>query len=473
VETTRLELTPKQSEFYNLVTAESVPNASYIGGLGSGKTVVGTANVLSFAQQYPGIRGLLLAPTYDQLVQGALQTFMEWCPPNYIKSHNRQEKIIQFNFFDEKGHPSEMLYRSTSEIDRIRSHEYAYVWWDEQAMSPEGSLQVVRGRLRHKRGVPSNWHYPIFGTTTPRGRNWLYRAFGGERMPNETDAAYKNRMSRFEMVHATTYDNQQNLPADYIDLQELAIQGDEQLRQQEIEGLFVSFEGLVYPQFNEELHVRHSDPCPWDSPQLIKRIAGVDFGGGDPSAIVFLGQGKSGAWHQFGEKVWTRPVGDVEMGEELHQWNSLARLDNVWCDPSNQTAIATFKASGLPAGPEVVSRHAAQGALALSARAINDREQGIRLVGELLSRRVFSINSSCTNSIAEFYSYLFKTQVDGEGNQYRTNTPIDHHADCMDARRYGLMGSMTYKGMTRPGDRGTRKGKGKGRRIYRRRRVAA
>ena len=475
----QLRLTAKQDAFYTLVIDEKVPNAGYIGGLGSAKTVCGTALVLSLLQAYPGIRGLLVAPTFDQLKQGSLQTFMEWCPQNYILSHNRTEHIIQFNFLDDEGNPSELLYRSTSDIDRIRSHEYAFCWWDESAMSPEDARQVIRGRLRHRRGLPlrsdgrADWHYPIFDTTTPRGRNHLYRAFSPDTMPGESAAMHDSRRSRFKMVHATTYDNQENLPVGYIEEQEAALLGDEQLRQQEIEGLFVTFEGLVYPQFSPDAHVRPvdaPDPTPYTSPEVVKRVAGVDFGGGDPTAIVSLGQGKSGKVHQYAEKVWPggQNPGDTGIGEVLHEWNKKAPFDAIWCDPSNQTSIATLRSAGLPAGPLVSAR--GSGGQGLTARAINDRAVGIRLVGDLLSRRQLTFNPGCAQSISEFYSYLYKSAVDGEGNQYRTSTPIQHHADAMDARRYAVMGLFTNKGLSLHG-RGI---KARRRKVRRRaRRIAA
>lgn len=458
-----LRLSPKQGEAFQSV-ANGCPNTGFIGGLGSGKTVVGTAITLFLLQKYPGIRILLCAPTFDQISQGSLQTFMEWCPPSYVKSHNRSEHIIQFVWADQKGNPSELIYRSTTEIDRIRSHEYGACWWDESSMSPESARSVIRGRLRSKRGVPAGWSYPVYETTTPRGRNHLWRAYDHMQMSGETPEQMKSRRKRFHMVHATTYDNAANLPPDYIDQIEASMHGDEQLRQQELEGLFVAFEGLVYPQFDENVHVRdvHSpNPVPWDSSDLVKRVAGVDFGGGDPTAVVILGQGRSGKWHQYGEMVWNGPTSEATIAEYLFQWHGSDQfpgtyLDHVWCDPQNQTAIATLKAAGIPAGPEVARRGAGITPNAISARAINDREQGIRLVGDLLSRRYLTFNPSCTQSISEMYGYLYKEATDGTGNKYRTSTPIDHHADAMDARRYALMGSMTFRGMN-PNGKGLRR----------------
>lgn len=93
---TYLRLTPKQDELFGLVADTKCPNAGFIGGLGSGKTVVGTALTLYLLEKYPGIRILVCAPTYDQLAQGTLMSFMEWCPQNYIAGWNRTEHIIIF-----------------------------------------------------------------------------------------------------------------------------------------------------------------------------------------------------------------------------------------------------------------------------------------------------------------------------------------------------------------------------------------
>jgi hypothetical protein len=386
--------------------------------------------------------------------QGSLQTFMEWCPPGYVLSHNKTDHVIQFAWKDDKGNPSEILYRSTAEIDRIRAHEYGACWWDESAMSPQGARAVIRGRLRSRRGldkVPTDptgrplWHYPMYETTTPRGRNHLWRAYGPDMMPGETPEQRKSRLSRFVMVHATTYENEDNLPVGYIDEVEASTSGDSQLRQQELEGLFVAFEGLVYPQFSEGIHVQ-PDPVPWESEDLVTRVAGVDFGGGDPTAVVLLGRGRSGKFHQYGERVWTGPTSENDIAAELFEWNTRAKLDMVWCDPSNQTAIATLRASGLPAGPQVQGR-AAKSPMSITARSINDRAQGIRLVSDYLSRRALTFNENCVQSVSEFYTYLYKTAASGDGSQYRTSTPIDNHADCMDARRYAMMGALLLKGV--------------------------
>lgn len=405
-----------------------MPNAAYVGGLGSGKTVAGTAIILTLAQQFPGIRMLLCAPTYDQIRQGSLQTFLEWCPPNYILRHNRTDHVLTFVFGNE--FQSELLYRSTTEIDRIRSHEYGAVWWDESAMSSEDARQVIRGRLRSRRGVPSNWHYPIFETTTPRGRNHLWRMYTRDSVPNEAAHVRDARLKRFRMVHATTYDNSANLPDGYIEMQELTLSGNASLRQQEIEGLFVNLEGLVWPQFSELQHVRPA-PAPWADRFVRGRVAGVDFGGGDPTGIVTLGSTDGLRYHVYENELWREPVGLDAIGAWLTERHARAPFNAIWCDPSNQVAIQTLRSAGLPAGP--LQGHT-------SARAINDRAEGIRLVGSYLSQGRLTIEPACGDLVSQIMSYVYKEAQTPDGTRYITSTPLDHHADLPDALRYALMG---------------------------------
>jgi len=422
-------LTEKQDEMYSFVLEKRVSNSAFVGGLGSGKTVVGTATALTLLQQFPGIRILLCAPTYDQIRQGSLQTFLEWCPPNYIISHNRTDHLITFVFGDGRFN-SEMLYRSTTEIDRIRSHEYGAVWWDESAMSSEDARQVIRGRLRSKRGVPEGWHYPIFETTTPRGRNHLWRMYSRDHIPNESPVVRESRLKRFRMVHATTYDNERNLPAGYIEMQELTLSGNDSLRQQELEGLFVNLEGLVWPQFSVMQHVREA-PAPWGDGTISRRVAGVDFGGGDPTGIVTLGSTDGERYHVYEERLWTEPVGLDKIGEWLMERHKIAPFNAIWCDPSSQVAIQTLRSAGLPAGP--LQGH-------VSARAINDRAEGIRLVGSYFARNQLTIDMGIGSLVSQIMSYVYREAATQDGTRFVTSTPLDHHADLPDALRYAVMG---------------------------------
>lgn len=179
---------------------------------------------------------------------------------------------------------------------------------------------------------------------------------------------------------------------------------------------FVARSGLVYPQFNYNVHVR---PAPFRLADARRVVAGVDFGGGDPTAAVVLGLSADHHVHQFAEFYKTGAVAVDQIVGFLSKFN----CGVVVCDPSEPVAIATMVAAGIPARP-----------------ADNRRGEGLAEVGFLLDHDRLSIDPACTHSIEEFPGYRWADRVDPNDNtRYRTRTPVNHHADAMDARRYACM----------------------------------
>lgn len=183
---------------------------------------------------------------------------------------------------------------------------------------------------------------------------------------------------------------------------------------------FVGRSGLVYAQFMAETHVK-PDPCKWE--ECKRRVAGVDFGGGDPTAALPLGMTAREHVHQYGEAYWRGPVTVEDIANCLMPWHRRAPFSRVLCDPSEPVAIESLRRLGLPAEP-----------------ADNRRGEGLGQVAFLLDNNRLTINPQCTDSIEEFRGYRWRDRVDPHSKErYATTTPVDHHADAMDARRYAVM----------------------------------
>ena len=55
-----------------------------------------------------------------------------------------------------------------------------------------------------------------------------------------------------------------------------------------------------------------------------------------------------------------------------------------------------------------------------------------------------TVSPSCTYTITEYGQYIWAKKKEGDtGVVYFTKTPIDHHADAMDATRYAVSGLGT------------------------------
>lgn len=185
---------------------------------------------------------------------------------------------------------------------------------------------------------------------------------------------------------------------------------------------FIGRSGLVFPQFDRELHVRESDPVPWE--QCDYRFMGYDTGGGDPTALVAFGAYRraNDGWriHQYGEwyerKVPT--VGDIT--GFLEQWPG---CDYVECDPREPTIQATLKSLGYPA--ELGNWK---------------RGEGLAIYSEWLSDNRLTHSARCVNTIREYSGYRWREGTDPHSKErYATATPVDNHADAKDATRLVLV----------------------------------
>src|SRR3990167_4140726 len=193
-----------------------------------------------------------------------------------------------------------------------------------------------------------------------------------------------------------------------------------------IDDAFMGKTGMVYDQWDPLLHVRQEDPMAWG--EYTYRLAGVDPGGGDPTAIVVIGVWQdqmTGAlrFHQpeGGEFYKRGPVSQEQMVNWLAQWPNLTR---IYDGSSGGTTLL----SGL--------RHYYGNRVWPADR---DR-QGIGTIASLLDSQSLTIHASNENSINEFNGYRWVDRVDPHDKlRYRTNTPVDNHADAMDARRYACV----------------------------------
>jgi PBSX family phage terminase large subunit len=204
-----------------------------LGGVGSGKSHAGSPWVLKQYLEYPDSLDLITANTYSQLMTATLASVFKnldaWGVPfNY----NGQKKILTVN------NTKKFLCLSADTYDNHRGIEVGAWWGDEAAYYKEDAFKVFSGRLRDKRGPLT-----VLFTTTPKGFNWLYDYFAGEKKTKD-----------YHYIKANSYANK-HLPHGY--LASLAEQYDDKLIEQELGGEFVNIQsGRTYYAFNREAHVK-------------------------------------------------------------------------------------------------------------------------------------------------------------------------------------------------------------------------
>lgn len=391
---------PRQREFIYDVS----PICAAITGIGGAKTTSGAAKVVLACEAAPGTRALVTAPTFSQLEQATIRKILELIPPARRATVNKNEHLITLI------NGSEIIYQSADNPDHFRGPEYALFWMDEASYCSEEAFLVGAGRARQ----------PLFRqiilTSTPAGKNWLYRLLEpailhGGRSPD----------GMISMHTWTTFENP-FLPPEAVAMQRRLYEGT-QFYEQDLLGMFKSFTGLVYqPPLSALVDV--SPDGPWR-----QVVGGVDFGSTNPyahaTAAVVVAEDTAGRYHAIAE--FHRHHASID---ELAVWMMEAQQQyNVtrWeADRSQFTGIQLLAAGGLP----VTQTPPPSVASVLDGIAIIQRRFA---TGGLFINRV-----RCPALITELSHYQWQETSPGTRALPRQE-PIKLHDDGLDALRYAVV----------------------------------
>jgi len=245
------------------------------GGFANGKTTAAVIKALKLAKEYPGSNGLIARSTYPKLNDTIRKEFLAWCPDSWIKRRALSVEnlvelengtVINFRYVQQHGKSGE------GSSSNLLSATYDWIVID-QIEDPEISEKDFLDLLGRLRG---NAIYDGDDITMPRTgprwlivlanptRNWVYRKLvkplldykAGLYNPDLLiDADTKEPI--IELFEGSTYTNEENLPPDYIKGLESAYKG--QMRERYLMGGWGAFEGLVYPQYNQMVHLLPKD----------------------------------------------------------------------------------------------------------------------------------------------------------------------------------------------------------------------
>lgn len=370
-----------------------------IGGIGSGKTLAGIHESIRRALKHPGSVGMIVAPTYPMLRDTVLRTFFEEI------GGEESPLISQYRVQDKEVHlvnGSIILFRSADKPKRLRGPNIDWFYIDEAAMTSRRTWDILIGRIR--RGVvDKGWI-----ATTPKGFDWVYEVF--EKDPGEST----------EYFHAQSSDNK-HLPSDY--LRSLKERYSGTFYEQEVQGLFRAFEGIVYKDFNPKLHVKPRD---WFKPveEYKEVVVGVDWGYTNPTTFLIIGVTGDQDYHVLEEFYETRlQIGQITQKAKGYQERYQPTF--WYCDPSEPSFIDEFNQSGIPAE-----------------EGINEITPGINKVASFMQPkqgpgtppRLF-ISESCENLINELQKYRFPEAREGRPNKDKPLKVDDHLCDGL---RYAL-----------------------------------
>lgn len=242
----------------------------FIGGaFANGKTTAIVMKCLMVARDYPGCRICLGRSTKVKLRTTLQREFFKWCPKSWIKRYNKTEgeleltngSCVDFRYISQKGTDEG---ESTS---NLLSANYDLIAIDqvEDPELQEKDFDDLMGRLRgdtEYQGddptMPADGPRWFLLTANPTG-NWVYHKF--VRPMYDYRAGIENKdlivdeetgVPLIELFEGSTYDNAHNLKSDFIKGLESTYRG--QMRDRYLLGKWASYEGLVYPMVDEQIH---------------------------------------------------------------------------------------------------------------------------------------------------------------------------------------------------------------------------
>ena len=250
---------------------------AYVGGFGSGKTFVGCLDLLVFASKHPKTTQGYFGTSYPSIRDIFYPTFSEAAELMgfTVKIHesNKEVHIYRNGFYY-----GTVICRSMDNPNSIVGFKIARALVDEidvlEAKKAEQAWNKIIARMRLViDGVVNG----IGVTTTPEGFRFVYSRFK------------ENPKDDYSMVQASTYENQDYLPPDYI--QSLYDTYPKSLIDAYIRGLFVNMtSGSVYTSYDRIKHnslesVQPKEPL----------FVGMDFNVNNMAATISVLRGKK--WH--------------------------------------------------------------------------------------------------------------------------------------------------------------------------------
>ena len=265
---TKLSLGPKQTEL--LCAPDRVIDAD--GPWGCGKSLGCFEKMFLHAKHYAKVARCLVGRASYPGLRVLMTDFYELCPRAWVSKRK-------------DGAPPECDWKNGAHFDfrplderffdeNVGGANYTFIFVDQAEQVTRTVFHKLQGRLRKKGALQQ-----MVLDNNPEGHDWVYKEF------IDPDTRVKShRYIKFDLD-----ENRHNLPPGVI---ESWMKLPPHVRAQYVEGSREAFAGLVYPQFNQHIHVIQD--C--DLPKHLPRFRAIDPGyGGVTCCLWGVLEPKSGA----------------------------------------------------------------------------------------------------------------------------------------------------------------------------------
>lgn len=260
---------------------------AFIGGFGSSKTFSGCMAICQHFYEWPGVNQGYFAPTFPHIRDIFYPTIEEVAYLMGLKV-NIKEGNKEAHFYSGAAYRGTTICRSMDRPQYIVGFKIGHALTDElDVLSVEKARTAWRKIIARMRYKVSGLKNGVDVTTTPEGFKFVHQLF--VKALAERPELSKN----YGLIQASTYDNEKNLPDDYIP--SLIEAYPPELISAYLEGQFVNLtSGTVYRAYDRKLH--DSNETIQDKEPL---YIGMDFNVEHMAATIYVQRGKQ--WHAVAE----------------------------------------------------------------------------------------------------------------------------------------------------------------------------
>lgn len=397
-----------------------------------GKSVLAQLVVLKWATEQVGLYWIV-SPTYRQGKQIHWRSLQQIVPPAWIAKKNEVDLSITLrngSVIELKGAENPDALRGVKlrglVIDEIASiRNWDWLW-----------AEALRPTL-------TDYQAPAIFISTPKGYNHFYELFTqGQSGVPRGDQQQDDQHSDYRSWRFTSYDNPY-IPKDEIDKAKTELTED--TFAQEYLADFRKFTGLVYKEFDRQVHVVE----PFDIPDSWSIYRGVDFGSTNPTACVWVAVDGDDNWYVVREHYATGQTIDFHAGIiNAEPLSSSGRCLATYGDPSGAQWISEFQTRGIYITP--ANKEIGQAFNTWVTFGIDKVSQKLKpipghtvpavLRGDatgVSARPSLYVFSSCPNTIREFETYRWKEKAVTQAQDLNEpDVPEKANDHALDALRY-------------------------------------
>jgi len=403
-----------------------------------GKTTLAVLEMVACARSKGGKEIAYFATTFDQARNIAWTMLKDYSRAAWAKLPN--ESRLELWIRSQDGGESRITLRGFENVETARGQQFDLLVIDEVAQMRNWEYNwqaVLEPTLAFRKGK-------CLFISTPLGKNHFFEMYEKGQSENEYWKSWRFRS-----------DENPFLPKERIE--QARKESTEDYFAQEYLADFRKYTGLVYKEFQREVHVIE----PFDIPENWNKYRGVDFGSTNPTVCLWIAVDNDDNWFVFDEHYQTGQTIDFHAG--IINARQHTNVVATYGDPSGAQWIQEFSQRGIyitPANKETGTNFNSW--VRFGIEKVSERlkrvpgkvvshytpTSGVDISGGVPGLFVFN---SCTNLIREFETYRWKEKsVTQAQDLNEPDVPEKANDHAMDALRYFAVSYMKHTPMIMP-----------------------